>query len=127
MVMALLGSPAVERTAGDFSGCGCRSHGDDTSLLMRLEAENWKIALERYDGHPIPALLLAHQLMAIRQCLERGKKGISDAVDGLDLAIDALYPHTDFHKVSHKLYLRRLQGVLKPEQEEKLRLLGIKV
>jgi hypothetical protein len=40
-----------------------------------LEAENWKIALERYDGHPIPALLLAHQLMAIKQCLVTGPRG----------------------------------------------------
>jgi hypothetical protein len=68
-----------------------------------LEPENWKIALDRYDGHPIPALLLAHQLMAIKQCLQRGKKGIPDAINGLDLAIDSLYPHTDFQKVSYRL------------------------
>ena len=92
-----------------------------------LEAENWKIALDRYAGHPIPALLLAHQMMALRQCLKRGKKGVPDAIAGLDLAIEALFPHTDFHKVSHKLYLRRLEGRLKPEQEEKLRQLGIKL
>lgn len=41
-----------------------------------IEAENWKIALKLYDGHPIPASLLAHQLNAIKQCLERGRKGI---------------------------------------------------
>ena len=29
-----------------------------------LEAENLKVALEHYERHPIPALLLAHQLMA---------------------------------------------------------------
>jgi len=34
-----------------------------------LGAENWKIALKRYEGHAIAALLLAHQLMAIKQCL----------------------------------------------------------
>jgi hypothetical protein len=65
-----------------------------------LEAENWKIAVKHYEGHAIPALLLAHQLMAIKQCLQRGKKGIPDAIEGLDLAIDSLYPHTDFQKVS---------------------------
>jgi hypothetical protein len=27
-----------------------------------LEAENWKVVLELYNGHPVPALLLAHQL-----------------------------------------------------------------
>ena len=44
-----------------------------------LEAENLKIALKRYEGDAIPALLVAHQLMAIKQCLERGGKGIPDA------------------------------------------------
>jgi hypothetical protein len=92
-----------------------------------LEAENLKIALDRYDGHPIPALLLAHQLMAIKQCLQRGKKGMPDAIDGLDLAIDNLYPHTDFQKISYKLYLRRLKGTIKPKEEEQLRELGLKI
>lgn len=85
------------------------------------------IALKLYQRHPIAALLLAHQLMAIKQCLERGRKGIPNAIVGLDLAIDALYRHTDFHKVGHKLFLRRLQGILKHEQEEKLRQLGVKL
>ena len=92
-----------------------------------LEPENWKIALNRYKGHPISALLLAHQLMAIKQCLQRGRKGIPDAIAGLDLAIDRLYPHTDFHKVTHRLYLRRLEGTIKPKDEEKLRQLGVKL
>lgn len=92
-----------------------------------LEAENWKIALERYNGHPIPALLLAHQLMAIKQCLQRGRKGIPEAINGLDLAIDSLFPYTDFYKVSQKLYMRRLGGTLKPKDEETLRQLGVKI
>ena len=55
-----------------------------------LEAENWKNALRLYRGHPVPALLLAHQLAAIKQCLQRGRKGIPDALAGLDLAIEGL-------------------------------------
>ena len=35
--------------------------------------------------------------MAIKQCLQRGQSEMPDAVSGLDLAIDGLYPHTDFH------------------------------
>lgn len=84
----------------------------------KTSPENWKIALNRYKGHPISALLLAHQLMAIRQCLQRAKKGIPDAINGLNLAIDTLFPHTDFHKMGHKFYHRTLEGTLKPEQEE---------
>ena len=60
-----------------------------------IEPENWTIAVKHYEGHPIPALLLAHQLMAIRQSLQRGRKGIPEAVAGLDLAIESLYLHTN--------------------------------
>lgn len=92
-----------------------------------IEAENWKIAVKHYKGHPIPALLLAHQLMALKQCLQRGPKGIRDALAGLDIAIDSLYPHTDFDRIGRKFYRRTLESALKPEQEEKLRQLGIKI
>ena len=92
-----------------------------------IEPENWKIALELYKGHSTSALLLAHQLIALKQCLRRGKKGIPDAISGLELAIDGLYVHSNFHKVGHKLYLRRLDGTLKLTQEEKLRQLGVKL
>jgi hypothetical protein len=94
---------------------------------MMLDADQWKIVLKVYAGHPISALTLAYQLIALKQSLERGKQGIPDAIIGLDLAIDSLFPHTDFYKMGHKFYLRTIEGALKPEQEEKLRQLGIKV
>lgn len=90
-----------------------------------LHGENWKVVLEVYKRHPISALLLAHQLTEIRQSLERGRKGIPDAITGLNLAIDGLFDHTDFNKVSRKLYRQRLDGTLRPKQEEQLRELGI--
>ena len=91
-----------------------------------LEVENRTIALELYKGHPIIALRLAHQLMAIKQSLQCGRKGLSDAMAGLDLAINTLFPHTDFYKVSHRLYLRKLEGTIKPRQEDALRDLDVK-
>lgn len=94
---------------------------------MMLDPEQWEIVLKVYAGNPISALTLAYQLIALKQSLQRGQKGIADAIAGLDLAIDALYPHTDFHKVAHKFYLRTIEGKLKPQQEEKLRQLGVKL
>jgi hypothetical protein len=94
---------------------------------MMLDAEQWKIVLKVYAGHPVSALTFAYQLIAIKQSLQGGKKGVSDAIAGLDLAIDALYPHTDFHKMAHKFYLRTIEGNLKPQQEEKLRKFGVKL
>jgi len=92
-----------------------------------IEAENWKLALKLYEGHPSSALALAYQLIAIKQCLERGKRGIPDAIVGLDMAIESLYRHTDFNKMGHRLYHRTIEGVLKPNQEELLRKLGVKL
>lgn len=92
-----------------------------------LEAENWKIVLRVYEDHPIPALLLGYQLIAIKQSLQRGRKGIPDAIVGLDLAIDGLYPHTNFYKMGQRFYLRRLEGTIKPQQEEQLCQLGVKI
>jgi hypothetical protein len=92
-----------------------------------LDPEQWEMVLQVYAGHPVPALTLAYQLIEIKRSLKRGQNGIPDAIAGLDLAIDALYPHTDFHKVAHKFYLRTIEGKLKPQQEEKLRQLGVKL
>lgn len=92
-----------------------------------LEAQNWAIAVQRYKGHPIPALLLAHQLMAIKQCLQGGKAARPDAIKGLDLGIDSLFPYTDFYKVSPKFYMRRLEGTINPKLEEKHRELGVRI
>ena len=91
-----------------------------------LDPENWKIVLQVYAGHPIPALTLAYQLIAIKQSLQRGQKGIHDAIAGLDLAIESLYPHTDFHKMGHQFYRRALEGTITLKQEELVRKLGVK-
>ena len=45
----------------------------------------------------------------------------------MDLAIEGLYPHTDFDKMGRKFYRRTIEGILKPDQEERLRKLGVKM
>ena len=92
-----------------------------------LDPEQWKIVLKVYAGHPVAALTLAYQLIALKQSLQRGKKGIPDAIAGLDLAMESLYPHTDFYKLGRKFYHRTIEGNLKPEQEDKLRQFGVKL
>lgn len=94
-----------------------------------LDYKNWKVALKVYKEHPIDALTLGQQFIAIKQSLKRGRKGKGkrDAIAALDLAIDALFLHTDFNKVSRKLYRERLEGTIKPKQEQRLRKLGMKI
>lgn len=82
-----------------------------------LDTTEWKIALQIYKGHPSDALNLAFQLIAIRQSLERGNKGIPDAIKALDLAVETLYPHTNFHKLGRRLF----------QQEDLIGKLGVKL
>jgi hypothetical protein len=94
---------------------------------MMLDSEQWEIVLKVYAGHPVAALTLAYQLIEIKRSLKRGQKGIPDAIAGLDLAVEALYPHTDFYNMGRTFFQRTIEGNLKPEQEEKLRELGVKL
>ena len=94
---------------------------------MILDPEQWKIVLEVYEGHPVAALTLAYQLIEIKRSLKRGQKGIPDAIAGLDLAVEALYPHTDFYKTGRTFFQQTIEGNLKPEQEDRLRKLGVKM
>lgn len=94
---------------------------------MMLDPEQWKIVLEVYAGHHVAALNLGYQLIEIKRSLKRGQKGIRDAIDALDLAVEALYPHTDFYNMGRTFFQRTIEGNLKPEQEEKLRQLGVKL
>ena len=83
-----------------------------------LEAESWKIVFKVYAERPIAALTLAYQLIAVKQSLRRGRKGIAEAIAELDLAIESLYPHTDFYKIGSELYRRTIEGTITPKQEE---------
>jgi len=86
-----------------------------------LDAKDWQIVLEVYKGHPISALGLAQQFIAIKQSLERGRKGVPDARKALEVAIESLFPHTEFHKMGHRFYRRTIEGKTTPKQQEKLR------
>jgi hypothetical protein len=80
--------------------------------------------LRFYKAHPIEAL--AYQLIAIRQTLERGSKGIPDLSKHLNLSIESLYPHSSFDRISRKFFWPVLEGKVTFEQEELLRKLGVK-
>lgn len=87
-----------------------------------IEAENWKIVVKHYKGHPIPALLMAHQLMdkAVSPArMRRHSGGCRRTGSG-----ESLYLHTNFHKIGKRLYYCTIEGTITPDQEEKLRELG---
>jgi hypothetical protein len=92
-----------------------------------LDAEDWKSVFEVYKENPIPALTLAFQLIAIKQSLERGRKGIPDAIEAIELAIENLYPHTNFHNLGQKMFRRTIEGKITPTFEDLIRRLELKL
>ena len=75
-----------------------------------VEAQNWEIALKLYEGHPLSALTLAYQLIALKQCLER-------ALDGTVIGMTERY---DIHNVAREAARIR-------EQLESLNKTGVKM
>ena len=92
-----------------------------------LDAEDWQIAFEVYEGHPIDAFSLAHKFIAVQECLQGERKRIPDALAALDQAVDTLYEHTEFRRVSHALYRAAVEGRITTDQENAIRELGIRI
>ena len=105
-----------------------RGHSTPRSLHpdVMLDPEIWKIIFEVYARHPTSAFTLAFQLIAVKQSLQQRPKGVREAIEALDLAIESLYPHTQFHKMGHQMYRRALEGTITVKQEELVRKLGVK-
>ena len=89
------------------------------------DSEDWQTVFQVYAGHPDLAYSLAMSLIAVQECLEGERRKIIEAHTLLDLAVDALYEHTNFRQVSHELFRAAVAGQLSVDQEALLRELGV--
>jgi hypothetical protein len=88
-----------------------------------LDAKDWQIALEPYEGNPRAALTLGIHLVELKRRIN--DLDIHDALEGIDVAIDCLYDHSDFHSVGRGLFESAIEGKLTPDKEALLRQLGV--
>ena len=91
-----------------------------------LDPESWELAFEAYKGHPDAALNLGYNLVVLLSYLRVEPLMIVEAIEGIELAIMAVYPHTQFHEVCHGMYRKTIGGELTLEEEETLKKLGIR-
>ena len=91
-----------------------------------LDAEDWQDAFEPYAGQTGAALMLGFNLKVLLSYLTVEPIAIELAIEGIERAIDALYPHTQFHQMCHDMYLKVVGGELTLEEEETLKKLGLK-
>ena len=66
---------------------------NDPMVEPPLDALDWQIAFEVYEGHPGSALTLAHHLMVIKSYLQSESKNIPEALAAIDRAVDSLFEH----------------------------------
>ena len=90
-----------------------------------LDTEDWELALEPFKGNPGAALMLGFNFMVLKSYLAVEPLKIQEANDGLDRGLEVLYPYTQFHAVSVRLFRKLIEGKLTLEEEEKLKALGI--
>src|SRR5215208_7326062 len=83
-----------------------------------LDDESWEIACEPYDGKPGAALSLGFNLMIMQAYLAVAPLKIQEVIEGLDSAMEVLFPYTEFHKVSYDLFVRLAAGKLTREEEQ---------
>ena len=92
-----------------------------------LDAEDWELAFVAYEGNSGAALNMGFNLMIIKGYLSFDPPKIKEVLDGIDQAIHALFPYTQFHGICHDMYIKVIGGShLTPEEEETLKKLGVK-
>ena len=95
--------------------------GDNDARLT----ENWSDAFEpAFYKDSAGADCLAHLLYSIRETVQSGSAGVSQALDVLSVGIRTIYPYTEEYKLSLRLYQLYLTGHLKPENEPRQLLEG---
>lgn len=91
-----------------------------------VDAENWAIAFEPYEGKPSAALNLGFNLAVLRTELDMMLIKSQPVMEALDLAMEVLFPFTEFHDAAFDLFIRLTEGQLTKEEEQMLNALGIK-
>ena len=91
-----------------------------------LDVEDWELAFSAYEGHTNAALNMGFNLMIIKGYLSLDPPKIEEVLKGIDHAIHALYPYTQFHDVCQDMYIKVIGGDLTREEEEVLKKLGLK-
>jgi len=95
------------------------------SESLPLDAEDWKIAFEPYEGHSLDALTLGFHLTELKRQINDLQ--MREALASLDRAIDRLYEHSEFCGAGREMFLTAIAGNLTTDKEEHLRQLGIRI
>lgn len=97
----------------------------EVDVRVPLDGEDWEIALQPYKGNPSAALSLGFRLIVLRSYLSVEPLKIQEAIAAIDLAVEVLFPHTQFHDLSLDFFRKVIEGKVTFEEEQKLKALGV--
>ena len=100
---------------------------DDQTQPFDMEREDWEIAFAPFEGHPFAALRMGFNIATIRKDLNGLLLKSRPVMETLELAMEVLFPYTDFHKASFDLFLKFTDGKLTFDEEQMLKALGVKI
>ena len=103
-----------------------RNNSNTHTENLALDAEDWEIAFEPYQGNHSAAITLGFNLMILKGYLAVEPLNIEAVIEGLEQAMAELFPFTQFHEVSYLLFRRLAEGKLSRDEEKILEALGVK-
>lgn len=101
---------------------------DDDDVFPRplVAPDQWELAFEPLKADPYAALKLAVHFARLRKYLEGQLIKPRAVMEAFDLAREALFPHTDFHKASFEMFIKLTDGEITFEEEQILKAQGIR-
>ena len=98
---------------------------DSETGTIRLDPVDWQIAFEPYEGNAEAALTLGFRLTELKQCIR--DLDMHEALEEIELALDCLYEHSDFRRISREMFGTAIAGKLTTDKETLLRQLGLRI
>jgi len=93
---------------------------DNQTQQLDLDRDDWEFALQPYEKEPRAALLFGFNIAVLRAYLDAQPIKYRKVIGALDLALEVLFPLTDFHKASYDLFLKYMDGKLTFDEEQML-------
>jgi len=94
---------------------------------FEMDHGDWQLAFEAFKGNAFAAMRMGFNLRMIHNYLDAQLFKPRAVMEALDLAMEVLFPLTEFHKTSFDLFLKYADSELTFPEEEMLKALGVKI
>jgi hypothetical protein len=98
--------------------------GSNTPYL-EMEREDWELAFEHLKGTGYAAIKMGQNLRMLYKYLDAQLFKPQPVMEAIDLALEILFPLTEFHKATFDLFVKHVDCELTFEEEQMLRALGV--